>query len=139
MKKVCPCIGIGGCWALAGALGVAAAFTPAATAQCDNPDPTPACDGQIGIQGNFEQGCDGLGGSDNPDTPEAGDGWTGLAFPFQTLGAMVDAVRFTLNTNRAGGDIWEGIVRDSSLQWGITCPPIYPSKTPKRAWTHIGK
>ena len=106
MKKVCPCIGIGGYWALAGALGVAAAVTPAATAQCDNPDPTPACDGQIGIQGNFEQGCDGLGGSDNPDTPEAGDGWTGLAFPFQTLGAMVDAVTFTLNTNRAGGDIW---------------------------------
>ncbi len=85
----------------------ALAFAPRAIAQCNNVDPSPDCaDAQIGIQGNFVQECDAFGGSDDPTTPEAGDGWTGLAFPFQTGGATVDAIRFTLNTNRAGGDVW---------------------------------
>ena len=88
------------------AVSLSAVFTPAVTAQCDNPDPTPVCDGQAGIQGNFVQECDGLGGSDDITTPANNDGWTGLAFPFQTGGANVDAVRFTLNSNLAGGDIW---------------------------------
>jgi len=103
------CIRAGGPWALAGAVAVSlpAAFTPAVTGQCNNPDPSPDCaDAQIGITGDFVQECDAFGGSDDPNTPEAGDGWTGLAFPFQTGGANVGAITFTLNTNRAGGDVW---------------------------------
>ena len=109
MNKVCMCIRAGGSWALAGVVAVSlpAAFTPAATGQCNNADPSPDCgDAQIGITGGFVQECDLFGGSDDPTTPEAGDGWTGLAFPFNTGGAVVDAITFTLNTNRAGGDIW---------------------------------
>ena len=109
MKKVSMCIRAGGPWALAGAVAVSlpAAFTPAAAGQCNNPDPSPDCgDAQIGIQGNFIQGCDGMGGSDDSTNPDANDGWTGLAFPFQTGGAPVGKITFTLNSNRAGGDVW---------------------------------
>ena len=52
------------------------------------------------------QECDGLGGSDDITTPAPNDGWTGLAYPFFTSGAPVDAVTFTVNSNLAGGDIW---------------------------------
>ncbi len=113
MKKEYMCIRGGGFWALAGAIAVSlpAAFTPAVTAQCNpgNPDPSPICDGQLGILGNFEQLCnDILNTSDDilENPGDTNDGWTGMAFPFFTNGAMVDAVTFTLNTNRAGGDIW---------------------------------
>ncbi|MCH8005353.1 MAG: hypothetical protein IH888_03875, partial [Planctomycetes bacterium] len=109
MKKVSMCIRAGGPWALAGAVAVSlpAAFTPAAAGQCNNVDPSPDCaDAQIGLISFISQQCDGLGGSDDPDTPEDNDGWWSLAFPIQTGGASIDGITFTLNTNRAGGDLW---------------------------------
>ncbi len=122
MNEVRICIQGGGFGALAGAIAVSlpAAFTPAVAAQCNNPDPSPDCaDASLGITGGFVQECDLFGGSDDPTTPELGDGWTSFAWPFQTGGANVDAVRFTLTSNRAGGDIWIlGNTADPNLSCG---------------------
>ncbi len=93
MSKLCISTGGAGLGALA--LTLAAFLSPAASAQCSNPDPTPACDGQIGLEGAFQQEC--------TDTPMT---WTSLAFPVTTGGAEVDAVRFQLNSNLAGGDLF---------------------------------
>ncbi len=94
MRKLCSSTA-GGVGLGALTLTLAAFLSPAASAQCSNSDPTPACGGQIGLEGAYQQEC--------TDTPLT---WISLAFPVTTGGANVDAITFTLNTNRAGGDLW---------------------------------
>lgn len=59
---------------------------------CDAGEPE-SCAGQLGAGGAITQECS--------------DGnWGGLAFPIMTGGGLVDTVTFTVNTNRAGGDVY---------------------------------
>ena len=111
MKERCSCPSRGSVcpWVGRAFLGVVAAFgpavfSPAAFAQCSHIT-AGNCAGQVGIEGVFEQVCV-AGGSDDLTTPEANDGWHSLAFPILTGGNTIDAVSFTLNTNRAGGDLY---------------------------------
>lgn len=86
---------------------------PSRTAMGDPPAcealPWTDCDGQIGIQGFDEQQCN--------------DGqWTGTAYPIQTglaEGETVDTLTFTVNTNRAGGDLY--LMLDTDEAGGDPC------------------
>ena len=72
-------------------LVVIGAATSSAIGQCGNI--AAGSDSQIGIGGGILQEC-------------GDDQWTGLAFPINTPGGLVDTVTFQLNTNRAGGDVY---------------------------------
>ncbi|MCH8006300.1 MAG: hypothetical protein IH888_08730, partial [Planctomycetes bacterium] len=100
--SVCPWVGRAFLIVVAAVLP--AVFSPAAFAQCSH-NTASNCAGQVGIQGVFEQVCV-AGGSDDLTAPAANDGWHSLAFPILTGGDTIDAVSFTLNTNRAGGDLY---------------------------------
>ena len=67
-----------------------------------------SCVGQIGT-GSFLQECN--------------DGnWAGLAFPIMTGGGMIDTVTFTVNTNRAGGDVY--ITTNTTDDEGVCQPDV---------------
>lgn len=96
---------------------------------CDNATTGNCGSGQIGINGgrgecNLDDCWDRNknGTCDFVDEDLNGDSvcdlqdcfWTGLAFPIETGGAAIDTLRFQLNTNRAGGDIY--ITGDAGCQ-----------------------